>query len=180
MLVQCPELFKGGTTVDKMVANIDIAPTVMEAMGLKKPAHMDGDSFISLTKGENVPWRDYFLYAYYWEKNFPQSPTVFSLRSDKYKYTTYYGLWDTDEFFDIKSDPMEQNNLIRSPQHTAKAKEMENKLYEMMSELGGMEIPMNAPRGNSNNKRLRGRDGDKAADFPSDMVLDKPKNKNAK
>ena len=179
MLVQCPELFKGGSAVDKMVANIDIAPTIMEAMGLEKPPHMDGDSFIALTKGEDVPWREYFLYAYYWEKNFPQSPTVFSLRSQKYKYTTYYGLWDTDEFFEIESDPMEQNNLIRSPEHEAKRIEMEKQLYTMMGELGGMEIPLNAPASWSLNKRLRPRKGDKAADFPSDMVLDKPINKDA-
>ena len=179
MIVQCPELFKGGSTVEKMVANIDIAPTVMEAMGLEKPPHMDGDSFISLTQGEDVPWREYFLYAYYWEKNFPQSPTVFSLRSDKYKYTTYYGIWDTDEFFDIAADPMEQNNLIRSSEHQKKRKEMEDRLYSMMEELGGMELPLNAPRGRSQNKRLRSRKGDQANDFPSDMVLDKPVNKNA-
>ena len=96
MLMQCPDLFKGVTVVEEMVANIDIAPTVMEAMGVEKPPHMDGESFIDLGKGLDVSWRDYFLYAYYWEKNFPQSPTVFSLRSDKYKYTTYYVFVDPE------------------------------------------------------------------------------------
>jgi len=180
MLMQCPDLFKAGTTVDRMVANIDIAPTIMEAMGLQKPPHMDGASFIELAQGKDVPWRDYFLYVYYWEKNFPQSPTVFSIRSDKYKYNTYYGLWDTDEFFDIQADPMEQKNLIRNPSHTKKAKEMENRLYEMMAELGGMDIPMNQPRGNSQNKRLRTREGDRASNFPKSLVVDEAINKNAK
>ena len=179
MLMQCPDLFKGGTVVEEMVANIDIAPTVMEAMGVEKPPHMDGESFIDLGKGLDVPWRDYFLYAYYWEKNFPQSPTVFSLRSDKYKYTTYYGLWDTDEFYDIQADPNEQNNLIRDPSVKKEMKAMEQRLFRMMADLGGMDIPMNAPRGGFNNKRLRERDGDQAADFPSDFVVDEPLNKNA-
>ena len=180
LLMQCPELFQGGTVVDKMVANIDIAPTVMEAMGLQKPAHMDGSSFIKLSQGQDVTWRDYFLYVYYWEKNFPQSPTVFSLRSDRYKYSTYYGLWDTDEFFDIQTDPMEQKNLIHDPAFKKRAKEMENHLYQMMDRLGGMDIPMNQPRGNSQNKRLRPRDGDQSADFPSSLVVDEPINRNAK
>ena len=180
MLMQCPDLFEGGTVVDKMVANIDIAPTVMEAMGLQKPPHMDGASFIDLARGKSIPWRDYFLYCYYWEKNFPQSPTVFSLRSDKYKYTTYYGLWDTDEFFDIQADPMEQKNLIRDPAQAKIAKEMENRLYGMMAKLGGMNIPMNQPRGRSQNKRLRSRKGDGASNFPKDLVVDEPINKNAK
>ena len=173
MLAQCPELFSGGETIDKMVANIDIAPTIMEAMGLQKPPHMDGESFLQLAQGEDVPWREYFLYAYYWEKNFPQSPTVFSLRSDKYKYTSYYGLWDTDEFFDIQADPGEQNNLIRSSQHNKVRKQMENRLYKMMAELGGMDTPMNPPKGHSNNKRLRIRGGETAADFPASVVTDK-------
>ena len=176
MLVQCPELFEGGTVVDEMVANIDIAPPIMEAMGLETPPHMDGESFIQLAQGKKVTWREYFLYAYYWEKNFPQSPTVFSLRSDRYKYTTYYGLWDTDEFFDLQSDPGEQNNLIRSQAHRKIVKKMENELYAMMNRLGGMNIPMNAPRGRSNNIRLRSRGGDSSADFPADMVVDEAEN----
>ena len=115
MLMQCPAVIQGGTVVEQVVANIDIAPTVMQAMGLEKPPHMDGQSFLPLAQGQSIPWREYFLYAYYWEQNYPQTPTHFSLRGDQYKYTTYYGLWDTDELFDIKADPMEQNNLIHNP-----------------------------------------------------------------
>jgi N-acetylglucosamine-6-sulfatase len=34
LLLHCPELFKGGTQMQQMVANIDIAPTLLEAAGL--------------------------------------------------------------------------------------------------------------------------------------------------
>lgn len=179
MLMQCPQLFQGGTVIDEMVANIDVAPTIMEAMGLKKPPHMDGESFLSLALGAEVPWRDYFLYVYYWEKNFPQSPTVFALRGDRYKYITYYGLWDADELYDLKNDPIESRNLIFDPQYQQLAHEMENKLYAMMGELGGMEIPLNQPKGSSQNKRLRSRGGKHAADFPDPFVVDEPINRNA-
>ncbi len=180
MLMQCPDLFKGNTVVDNVVANIDIAPTVMHAMGLQKPPHMDGQSFIALGQGKQIPWRDYFLYVYYWEKNFPQSPTVFSLRGDQYKYITYYGLWDSDELYDIKNDPAESKNLISDPKFAPIAKKLENELYQKMEDLGGMEIPMNQPRGRSQNKRLRSRGGEKAGDFPPPMVLDAPVNRKAK
>lgn len=174
MLMQCPALFSGGTQVDQVVANIDIAPTIMEAMGLKTPPHMDGQSFLPLGRGQEIPWRDYFLYVYYWEQNYPQTPTHFSLRGDQYKYTTYYGVWDTDELFDIQADPMEQNNLIHDPSFARTKTEMQNRLYSMMAELGGLQIPLNPPRGRQQNKRLRSRGGVEAADFPEAFIVDEP------
>jgi N-acetylglucosamine-6-sulfatase len=180
MLMQCPRLFRGGTVVEQAVANIDVAPTILEAMGLAKPPHMDGLSFVPLAQGKSVAWRDHFLYVYYWEKNFPQSPTVFSLRGDRYKYLTYYGLWDVDELYDLEADPGETTNLLYDPQHRDTARDMEKTLYAMMAELGGLEIPLNAPLGGSQNKRLRDRAGDRSADFPEVLVLDEPANRNAR
>ncbi|MEM7475796.1 MAG: sulfatase [Planctomycetota bacterium] len=174
MLMQCPEIIEAGSVVEEVVANIDIAPTVMEAMGLQKPAHMDGSSFLPLAQGKSVPWRDYFLYAYYWEQNYPQTPTHFSLRGNKYKYTTYYGIWDSDELFDIEADPMEQYNLLHDPKFSELKGDMQNRLYSMMEELGGMQIPLNPPRGRQQNKRLRNRDGVQAADFPEALIVDEP------
>ena len=179
MLMRCPDLFEGGQVVDQVVANIDMAPTIMEAMGLKPPPHMDGRSALPILKGQEIQWRDYFLYVYYWEKSYPQTPTVFSIRGDRYKYITYYGLWDADEFYDLQEDPDESINLYYKPEYQKLVDKMQSKLYEMMEELGGMEIPLNAPKGGSDNKRLRTRGGDKAADFPEAMVVDEPLNKSA-
>ena len=176
LLMYCPGLFHGANVVDNVVANIDIAPTIMEAMGLRKPPHMDGMSFLPLAEGKKVPWRDYFLYVYYWEKNYPQTPTMFALRSDRYKYITYYGIWDVDELYDLQTDPDEMKNLLYDPHYKPLAQQMENKLYEMMRELGGMEVPLNQPKGNSANKRLRSRGGQHASDFPDPLVVDKPLN----
>ena len=179
MLVQCPALIKGGTVITQMVGNIDVAPTVMEAMGLKKPAHMDGDSFLPLVAGRKILWRGDFLYVYYWEKNFAQTPTTFALRTDRYKYITYYGLWDADELYDLQSDPDETRNLLYDPAFQKVAKQLENTLYQQMGQLGGMEIPLNQPIGGINNQRLRGRGGDHASDFPSPLVVDEPINHDA-
>ena len=174
MLMQCPSIIKGKTEVEQVVANIDIAPTVMEAMGLEKPPHMDGQSFLPLALGKSIDWRDYFLYVYYWEQNYPQTPTHFCLRGDKFKYITYYGIWDSDELFDIQKDPDEQDNLIHKPAFQKTKQQMQNRLYSMMADLGGMTIPLNPPRGRQQNKRLKNRDGIKAADFPDAFIVDGP------
>ena len=130
-----------------MIGNIDVGPTVMHAAGLQAPEYMDGESFLELPNNPDMPWRDYFLYVYYWEKNFPQSPTQFALRGDRFKYITYYGLWDVDELYDLTTDPGETKNLINDPDYKSVAKEMENRLYAMLGEAGGMDIPMNQPQG---------------------------------
>ena len=82
MLARCPDLFKGGRTVNEVVAGIDIMPTFFEAAGLPQPTGIPGRSFLPLLQGKSIPWRDGLLYEYYWERNFPQTPTLHSLRGD--------------------------------------------------------------------------------------------------
>lgn len=180
LLMRCPALIKGGTVVDQVVANIDIAPTVMELMGLKPPAHFDGRTLVPLLRGERPAWREHFLYVYYWERNFPQSPTVFALRGERYKYITYHGLWDADELYDLQEDPGELHNLRYLPEHAQRATEMQRQLFAMMEDLDGMEIPLNPPSGRNNNLRYRTRGGQEAADFPEALVVDEPVNAKAR
>lgn len=177
MMMQCPDLFPAGSVVEEMIGNIDVGPTVLEAAGLRTPDYMDGSSFMALGEGKKVDWRDSFFYVYYWEKNFPQSPTVFALRGDRYKYITYYGLWDTDELYDIQADPNETRNLIADPKLRDVVRKMESQLYAYMQDADAMEIPLNAPSGGSNNKRLRSRGA--AGDFPDRFYVDDPINDNA-
>ena len=120
------------------------------------------------------------MYVYYWEKNFPQSPTQFALRGGRFKYITYYGLWDVDELYDLQTDPGETKNLIYNREHRKVAKQMENRLYAMLGEEGGLDIPMNQPKGSSQNKRSAQRGGNQANDFPKSMVVDKPIHREAK
>ena len=100
-----------------MILNVDFAPTILELAGMKKPKDMDGVSFLPLLKGEKTDWRKSFVYEYYWERPFPHTPTVFGLRTEQYKYMTYYGIWDKDEFYDLKNDPNEMFNLIDLPEY---------------------------------------------------------------
>lgn len=180
MMMQCPDLYQGGKVVEQVIGNIDVGPTVMHAAGLQTPDYMDGESFLQLPNNPEMKWREYFLYVYYWEKNFPQSPTQFALRGDRFKYITYYGLWDVDELYDLTTDPGETKNLINHPDYKSVAKEYEDKLYAMLGDAGGMDIPMNQPKGNSQNKRWDDRGGNEAADFPKSIVVDEPINRQAK
>jgi arylsulfatase A-like enzyme len=141
-LAYCPELFKGGQTVTKMVQNVDVAPTILAAAGLKAPASMPGRSFIPLLKGDSSQWRDKIFYEYYWEYDFPMTPTVFGVRSDKFKYIRYYGIWDTNELYDIEQDPNEMVNLINKPEYAEIARKLAGELYDWLESTKGMQIPL--------------------------------------
>jgi N-acetylglucosamine-6-sulfatase len=141
-LVRCPELFEGGKTIEKMVQNIDVAPTVLEMAGLKKPDYMPGHSFSQLLKGDENNWRDRIFYEYYWEYDFPMTPTVFGVRTDQYKYIRYQGIWDRNELYDLKNDPDEMYNLIDKPEHQELVKNMANQLYNWLENTDGMQIPL--------------------------------------
>jgi N-acetylglucosamine-6-sulfatase len=165
-LLQCPELFKGGTVLTQMVANIDIAPTLLDVAGVKPPSTMDGRSLLPLAQTPQPPWREALLYEYYWERNFPQTPTQHALRTDRYKYIRYHGLWDSDELYDLSQDPQEMRNLARRPEHAATLRTLNAELFEMLTQTDGLYIPLYPDRGGMNNLRRRG--GSHAADFPAD------------
>ncbi len=143
MLAYCPEIIKPGTVVENMVQNIDIAPTVMEACGIEKASQMRGTSMLPLLQGKPVDkWRERIYYEYYWEYDFPQTPTTFGVRTDRYKYIRYHGIWDTNELYDLVADPFETNNLIAAPEHQALIKQLNSDLYTWLEETHGMNIPL--------------------------------------
>jgi len=153
MLAYCPGLIQPGTQIANMIYNVDIAPTILDIAGVKKAPQMRGISFLPLLKGETVTkWRDKVYYEYYWEDAFPQTPTTFGVRTDRYKYIRYHGIWDTNEFYDLQEDPYEMNNLIKSPKHQKLIEELNNDLYDWLESSGGMNIPLK--------KTVRYRDGD--------------------
>lgn len=143
MLAYCPELIKPGTVVENIIQNIDIAPTIMEACGVEKEKQMRGMSFYPLLVGREVDnWRNKIFYEYYWEYDFPHTPTMFGVRTERYKYIKYHGIWDTNELYDLVADPHETNNLIASPDYQDVAKTMLEDLYDWLENTNGMNIPM--------------------------------------
>ncbi|RLT68838.1 DUF4976 domain-containing protein [Parabacteroides sp. CH2-D42-20] len=142
MLVRCPGLFEGGKVIENMIQNVDIAPTIMACAGLDKAKQMVGYSFLPLLKGERVDWRDHIFYEYYWEYEFPQTPTMHGIRTDRYKYIRYHGIWDTNEFYDLQSDPYETTNLIAEPEYKEVIKQLNTQIYDWLESTDGMNIPL--------------------------------------
>lgn len=169
LLVRCPGAFAGGRPLDALVANIDLAPTLLEAAGLPPPAGLDGRSFWPLLRGESVPWRRELLYEYYWERGFPQTPTLHALRDERYKYIRSQGVWDIDELYDLEADPGETRNLVFSPGHTEILADLDRRLIRQLETSGGFNLPLQrTPRGRPQN--LRHESGSPPAGFPPALI----------
>ncbi|MCA9216920.1 MAG: sulfatase [Planctomycetales bacterium] len=157
LVMQYPAKLQSGTKLKSIVANIDIGPTILEVAGVAKPKQMDGDSFWQLALGNEIAWRDSLLYEYYWEWNYPQTPTVFALIGGRYKFIRYHGVWDTDELYDVENDPDEKDNLIRSADHKEVVATMKKKLFERLQATNGLRVPMLPDRGRQFFNRHRDR-----------------------
>lgn len=149
MLAYAPGFIRPGTRVEQMVQNIDIAPTILDLCGVEpdESADMDGRSFLPLLKGEDIPWRDHILYEYHWEWNFPATPTTLAIRTDRYKYIYYHGVWDHDGFYDLKTDPIERHNLINVPGYQEKIEQLKAQLFRELEASGGLTMPIRVPAG---------------------------------
>lgn len=176
MIGRCPELFGRNKTVEQPVANIDIMPTILSAAGLEPPAACDGMSMLPLAQGKTVDWRKELLYEYYWERNYPQTPTIHALRGERYKFIRYQGIWDIDELYDLQNDPLEANNLIFSREHQAIANQMRTRLFATLEKSHGMEMPLFPDRGGQSNRRDSAKSH--AADFPPELYAAPPRKKN--
>jgi N-acetylglucosamine-6-sulfatase len=155
LLAQCPELLGQGRTAEQLALNIDVAPTILEAAGVKAPAEMQGRSLLAMLRGEE--WRRSFVYEYFWDRVFPHTPSVLGLRTERYTYARYHGVWDMNELYDNAVDPDQGNNLIgdvrvttqagplveriRDPQLQSFVRSMQDRITDIVLNTGGRPEP---------------------------------------
>ena len=118
MIVWAPGMLPKGVTNPALVRNLDLAPTFLAVAHVAEPSQMEGKSFLPVAEGkiDEKAWNPGdFVYEYYWEWSFPQTPTTFAIERDRVKYIQYHGVWDLEELYDLKTDPDEMHNLINDP-----------------------------------------------------------------
>ncbi len=144
MLAWAPGWIAPGSTVETNVRNIDVAPTLLELAGVPWPAGvaLDGRSVLGALRGAPPAATGEFLYEYYWEYAFPHTPTTFALRGDRFKYIQYHGVWDTNELYDLRTDSLEQHNLVDVPLYRDTVLAMRRRLFDQLERTGGMQIPL--------------------------------------
>lgn len=157
LLIWAPGMVKPRSVLDQVIMNVDLAPTFLEFAGVSRPTQLQGYSFADLLKNKNVPWsRKSVFYEYYWEAAFPQTPTTFAVRTDRYKYITYNGVWDINELFDLQTDPYEMNNLIRDTAYRQIGLDLKKELFQWLEQTKGLQIPLKRTIDSRFDNRYRG------------------------
>jgi len=137
LLVKWPGVTKPGSTSDKMVSNIDFAPTFLEAAGVPVPAEVQGRSIMPLLKGETPKdWRKSFYYHYYEHPGPHNVARHYGVVTDRYKLVRFYQpQFDYWELFDLKTDPKELKSVYDDPKYAETRKELETELARLRTEL---------------------------------------------
>ncbi|HUF51133.1 MAG TPA: sulfatase [Longimicrobiales bacterium] len=142
MIAWGPGMVPAGARAEDIVRNIDIAPTILELAGVQPTTVIDGRSVLPVLRGESMESPGEFLYEYYWEHAFPHTPTTFALRGERFKYIYYHGVWDDQELFDLRTDPLERFNLIQVPAYADTVLGMRTRLWDTLQKADAMRIPL--------------------------------------
>ncbi|MCG8580123.1 MAG: sulfatase, partial [Bacteroidales bacterium] len=117
LLIKYPNVIKAGSKINKLVQNIDFAPTFLDYAGVDIPNDIQGASLKPLLAGDTENWRDALYYTYY---EYPSEHNVkrhYGVSTERYKLIHFYYDIDEWELYDLQNDPSEMNNVYGSEEY---------------------------------------------------------------
>ncbi len=128
------EKTKVGTTNDEFTLSVDLAPTILNAAGIPAPRRMQGRDIGQLYRPipanvRMMQWRQEFFYEHppFAGDRIPPSEAL--VRKD-FKYM-YWPKDNVEQLFDLKNDPIEENDLAGDPKYADKLAEMRQRFKEL-------------------------------------------------
>ncbi len=131
LLMRWPGKIHAGLVYTQMTQTIDYAPTMLDAMGIKIPAFMQGMSLVPTLTGKKKELPRHDLYYHFYE--YKADHTVLQhlgVRGERYKLIYFYTVNEW-ELYDLKTDPQEQKNLILSSAHQKVLLQMKKELLQL-------------------------------------------------
>ena len=116
-----------GVTVDDLVINADLAPTILDATGVSPGLVMDGQSLLPLAANPNPSprpsGRDLLI----------ETGTYAAIRTDRYVYAEHYVGEDAGatELYDLQDDPYELQSLHDDPAYADRKTALARRLADL-------------------------------------------------
>lgn len=107
--IRYPPLIPSPYVEDRIVANIDIAPTIYELSETAAPGNVDGRSLVALLGGAD-DWRDHILL-----EAWPDRGDWAAIHTGDSIYIETVD--DLTEFYDLTRDPFQMENAVNDPQY---------------------------------------------------------------
>jgi len=144
-IVSYPPEIEPGSVNDDIITNVDFAPLFLDYAGIEVPAFMQGSSFRSNLQGETPSdWRQSFYYRYWTHET--HRPAHLGVRTKDAKLIYFYGQPlreeggtandPTWEFFDLKKDPKEINNVYNDPEYQDQIEALKKELLHLKEDVG--------------------------------------------
>jgi N-acetylglucosamine-6-sulfatase len=125
--IRQPDLIPQPRVESRLVANIDIAPTVYELAGLSIPADVDGRSLTPLFKQTAGNWRTSLLIEGWGFLSYT------AIQTERYLYIETPG--DTSELYDSLDDPYQIDNRYTNPDYATVVSDLHTELTGYMAHV---------------------------------------------
>lgn len=125
--------FDKGTKIEAPVELRDLLPTFIDLAGGTVPADMDGQSLLTLMKGDAGKWREFIDL----EHSTCYSPDNYwcALTDGKIKYVWRFHTGE-EELFDLSADPNELKNVVKEKKYRSRLLHMREAMVRHLSERG--------------------------------------------
>lgn len=131
-----------GKVNEDLIANVDLAPTLLDIAGVSIPQRMQGRSILPILEGATpTDWRTAIYYRYWQHLLHRNVPAHLGIRTKAHKLIFYYGqpLGFTDfeptppewEYFDLVQDPREMFNAYGDEENEEVIEELKGRLKKL-------------------------------------------------
>lgn len=155
LIILLPNSSQKNVKKEALLCNVDLLPTILDLIEAEIPKNIDGESFANLLKTNEDIGRESFFTEMTWHdqyrpmrgirsneysyvRNFEDGPKVYitvdshlSL-SGKAVRDKFYVPNEREELYDLRKDPLEENNLINDSNYQDIANELRNKVDNWM------------------------------------------------
>jgi len=132
-IVHAPGYYEPRTD-SHLVANIDLASTILDWAAAETPDDVDGMSMVPLLEDATSAWREEILLEHWPTEEGVGSmvPKFYSIRTSEWKYTEYST--GEVELYDLVNDPYELQNIAGKKDYKAIQAELAVKLQELKNQ----------------------------------------------